>query len=161
MVTRLERLANKHRSLHAGAAAFIASNNYQPLDAISLIPTIKELHGESLSADYDIRYKCQHRPFFTARMIRELVDLLVKAHLDVLQSEVGLRTISTLMNSAEKAMGRHPRENKERSRSAARRDVVRTAVCSAVIEAADATLNALLADRISVRRRGRQSSSHG
>lgn len=153
MVTRLVRLAYRHRSFHASASSFIQSNNQQPLDAIGLIETIRSLHSESLSSGYDLRYRCQHQPFFTPTQTRDLVDALIQAQLTVLQSESGLKTITALMASAEKAMGHHSKPNKERERSAARRDVVRTAVCHAAVEAADAVLNALFANRISVRAR--------
>lgn len=159
MVARLVRLAYEHRAFHATAASFIRANNHQPLDAIGLIDAIRSLNRESLSAGYDVRYQCQHQPFFSSAQARDLVDALIQAQLTVLQSESGLQTITALMASAEKAMGRHPRANKERERSAARRDVVRTAVCHAVVEAADAVLNALLAGRISVRSRA-TSSGH-
>jgi hypothetical protein len=162
MVSRLVRVAFEHRSFHSNAARFISSHNYQPLDGISLIDSIRSLHRESLSAGYDERYKCQHRPFFTPTQTRDLIDELIQAQLLVFQSERGRESIEALMASAEKAMGRHFKPSKERERSAARRDVVRTAVCHAVVEAADAVLNAVFADRISVRARAAsKDGSHG
>ncbi|PZR92430.1 MAG: hypothetical protein DI537_13645 [Stutzerimonas stutzeri] len=152
---RLERIAKEHRQFYIGIANFMIAQNGASVESLLLIPSLQKLQNDSLSTAWDSRRRCQHYPFFDAAAINPLVDTLCAAILSVLESDVGQSVTNELLASAEQAMGPHRQAKRERSRKAARRDVVRTAVCIALLDATDAALNAIFADRISERARPR------
>jgi hypothetical protein len=162
MVSRLDNLANRHRRFHQQASGVIAADGVA-LDIVPVLPALLELHRQSLSSIHDPRYNCQHRPVIDGQAMRELVDALLAAQLGVIEGEVGRRISAHLVAFATEVMGVHPKPQKERSRRSARRDVVRTAVCAAIVEAMDATLNAVIADRLSkaAKARVRKKLRHG
>ncbi|WP_324134676.1 hypothetical protein [Bosea sp. (in: a-proteobacteria)] len=149
MVSRLERLADQNRALHQQVCALIIAGQGTAIDTLPILGDLKELYQDCLSDRYDPRYDCHHQPLFRDEHVRELVDSLIAAQLDVLQGDVGMRASTAIIVAAEKAMGKHARPARERSRHSARRDIARTALCHAVITAMDATLNAIIATRLS------------
>ncbi|WP_324131958.1 hypothetical protein [Bosea sp. (in: a-proteobacteria)] len=162
MVSHLDNLVNRHRRFHQQASGMIAANGVA-LDIVPVLPTLLELHRQSLSSIHDPRYNCQHRPVIDEHAMRELVDSLLAAQLGVIEGEVGRRISTHLLDFATEVMGLHHKPQKERSRQSARRDVVRTAVCAAIVDAMDATLNAVIAGRLSkaAKARVRKKLRHG
>ena len=150
---RLERIAEEHRQFYIGIANFMVAQNGASVESLLLIPSLQKLQNDSLSTAFDSRRGCQHHPFFDAAAIAPLADALCAANLSILQDDVGRSVATELLASAEHAMGPHRQAKRERSRKSARRDVVRTAICMALLDATDATLNAIFADRISERAR--------
>lgn len=163
MVSRSENLANRNRKFHQEACAVMTVSQGAAIDTLPILQDIEALYLDCISTRYDAHYDCHHQPLFRDDVIRELIDALISAQVDVVLGPVGSRTASAIIAAAEGILKKHPKPQRERSRKSARRDIARTALCHAVITAMDATLNAVIATRLSKAKISRisRARSHG
>lgn len=142
---RPERLLKENGACHRGLAKSQASSG--SVDMLAAYPALASLFNDATSTAYDPRYRCQHEPLFDDKALDRLIGALIDAQRNVLFSSLGLETMNALLRDIGSVVPTYGVPSRERMVAAAGRDVVRTALCVALMSAVNVTMNSVVATR--------------
>ncbi len=142
---RVDRLLLANTKFLQGVALVQATAGF--VDMVAAYPALEKLFGDSTSAAFDPRYQCQHEPLFSDRALDRLINALTAAQLDVLAGPVGVDTMNSLTDDIRYVVPRRSTPSRERMTVASTRDVVRAALCVALMMAVNAAMNSVVRTR--------------
>lgn len=142
---RLERLLKENTFYHRGLAKAQMSSG--SVDMLAAYPSMVVLFNDATSTAYDARYRCQHEPLFDDAALDRLIGALIDAQRSVLFSTLGLETMNALLGEIRRVVPTYGTASRERMVAAAGRDVVRTALCVALMSAVNVSMNSVVSTR--------------